>query len=239
MIKPNCNNCISENCFINRYVNKEWKKKVNQYRLTQVIKKGETIFREGDPVNGIYFIFKGKVKVYNSGLRNKTQIVRFADSGNILGHRGFGKLRVYPIGATALENSTICFVPADVFLNTMNNNGLLAVELVNFYADELRRAENKLRSLSQMTVKQKIAEAILTLSEIYGVVKENETEFLKVQLSRQEYADITGASLEEVIRTISQLKKEQLIAIEGKKIGITNRNKLQEMLSEFGPLRLP
>lgn len=207
--------------------------------MTQVIKKGETIFREGDPVNGIYFIYKGKVKVYNSGIRNKPQIVRFADSGNILGHRGFGKLRVYPIGATALENSTICFVPADVFLNTMNNNGLLAVELVNFYADELRRAENKLRSLSQMSVKQKIAEAILTLSEIYGVVKENETEFLKIQLSRQEYADITGASLEEVIRTISQLKKEQLIAIEGKKIGIVNRIKLEEMLSEFGPLRLP
>lgn len=238
-MKPNCNNCNSENCFINRYVSKDWKKKVNQQRLTITVKKGVVIFKEGDPVSGIYFIYKGKVKVYNSGIRNKTQIVRFADSGNILGHRGFGKLRVYPIGATALENSTICFVPSEVFLYAMNNNGLLAVELVNFYADELRRAENKLRSLSQMTVKQKIAEAILTLSEIYGVTKENETEFLKVQLSRQEYADITGASLEEVIRTISQLKKEELIAIEGKKIGISNRNILKEMLSEFGPLRLP
>jgi len=239
MIKPNCNNCISENCFINKYVDSEWKKKINQNRLTQGIKKGEIIFREGDPVTGIYFIFKGKVKVYNSGIRNKTQIVRFADSGNILGHRGFGKSRVYPIGAAALENSTLCFVSTDIFLNTMNHNSALAVELVNFYADELRRAENKLRSLSQMTVKQKIAEAILTLSEIYGVVKENDTEFIKVQLSRQEYADITGASLEEVIRTISQLRKEQFISIEGKKIGIIHRDKLEEMLSEFGPLRLP
>ncbi len=121
----------------------------------------------------------------------------------------------------------------------MHNNGTLAVELVNFYADELRRTEHKLRSLSQLTVRQKIAEAILTLGEIYGIVKKNDIEIIKVQLSRQEYADITGASLEEVIRTISQLRKEKFIYIEGKSIGIINRNKLEEMLSEFGPLRLP
>ena len=239
MHKPNCNRCVSDSCFIHKFVTKEWKKKVNEKRSTLDFKKGEPIFREGDPVTGIYFIFKGKVKVFNSGIKNRTQIVRFANSGNILGHRGFGKIRVYPIGAATLENTTLCFIPADVFVETMNNNSQLAVELVNFYADELRRAEYKLRSLSQMTVKQKMAEAFLTLGEIYGYAKENDIPFVNVQLSRQEYADITGASLEEVIRTISQMKKENLIEISGKKIGITNTNNLKEMLTDYETLRLP
>ncbi|MBL0343117.1 MAG: Crp/Fnr family transcriptional regulator [Bacteroidetes bacterium] len=239
MTKPSCIKCNSENCYINKYVNKEWKKKTDSKRITLSFKKGESVFREGEPVSGIYFIYQGKVKVYNSGFKNRTQIVRFADTGNILGHRGFGKTPAYPIGATVLENSTLCFIPKADFISAMNHNGGLATELVNFYADELRRAENKLRSISQLTVRQKMAEALLTVAEIYGLSKEKGVDFLNVVLTRQEYADITGASLEEVIRTISQLKKEKLILIEGKRIAILDKSKLEFLITEFGALRLP
>jgi CRP-like cAMP-binding protein len=239
MSSPSCTSCDSINCYINKFALKAWKQKAASDKSTSHYKKGEIIFREGDPVTGIYFIYDGKVKVYNSGNNNKTQIVRFGTSGKILGHRGFGKITNYPIGATAIEAATICYIPKATFIKILENNPKLALELLNFYADELRRAENKLRSLSQMTVKQKVAEAILTLGEVYGLEKNNTTQYLSVQLSRQEYADITGASIEEVIRTLSQLKNEKLITLEGKRIGILNQTKLQEMLAEFGPLRLP
>ena len=113
------------------------------------------------------------------------------------------------------------------------------MELLNFYADELRRTEHKLLSLSQMTVKQKLAECLLTLAEIYGTTSRKKVSFLNVKLSRQEFADVIGSSIEEVIRTIGVMKKEGLIASEGKEVGITDIRKLKDLLSGYGTLRLP
>ena len=45
---------------------------------------------EGAPVNGLFFILKGKVKVFRTGINGREQIVRFAKEGEIIGHRGFG-----------------------------------------------------------------------------------------------------------------------------------------------------
>ncbi len=98
---------------------------------------------------------------------------------------------------------------------------------MNFFAEELRRAENNLRSLSQMTVRQKIVETFLTLTEIFGTTPIDNIPFLNVELSRQENADITGTSTGEVIRTISQMAKENLITNKGKRIGIAERQKLR------------
>ncbi len=239
MIGPACTNCDSPKCFINNFTKKEWKSKINKERTTLKISKSLTIFNEGDPVQGIYFIYKGKVKVYNNGVKNRTQIVRLANAGQILGHRGLGVSHKYPIGASTLENSTLCFIPMHMFEQALKHNPELVIELMTFFAEELRRAENKLRSLSQMTVRQKMAEAFITLHEIYGSSKIENVSFLNVELSRQDYADIIGASLEEVIRTISIMTKSKLIHIKGKRIGITDPQKLADMLVDFGSLRLP
>ncbi|MBL7916238.1 MAG: Crp/Fnr family transcriptional regulator [Bacteroidia bacterium] len=239
MILPHCKTCDSQNCFINRFTTPEWKATIDKKRVALRIKKNDDLFREGDPVNGIYFIYEGKFKVFNSGYKNKTQIVRLAKSGNIIGHRGFGSLKIYPIGATALSQSTVCFIPEKTFKEALKNNGELVFELLNFYADELRRAEYKLRSLSQMSARQKLAEALLTINEIFDSEVFEGEEYLGLQLPRQDYADITGSSLEEVIRTLSAFNKEGIISLVGKRIKILKLNALKEMISSFGPLKIP
>lgn len=239
MILPHCKTCDSQNCFINRFTTPEWKATIDKKRVALRIKKNDDLFREGDPVNGIYFIYKGQFKVFNSGYKNKTQIVRLAKSGNIIGHRGFGSLKIYPIGATALSQATVCFIPEKTFKEALKNNGELVFELLNFYADELRRAEYKLRSLSQMSARQKLAEALLTVNEIFDPEIFEGVEYLGLQLPRQDYADITGSSLEEVIRTLSAFNKEGLISLVGKRIKILKLDVLKEMISSFGPLKIP
>jgi CRP-like cAMP-binding protein len=80
---------------------------------------------------------------------------------------------------------------------------------------------------------------MLTLGEIYGTQTIDGATFLNVKLSRQEYADVIGSSIEEVIRTISQMKKEGLIVADGKGIGMSDPEKLKALLVDFGQLRLP
>lgn len=236
---PICTSCDSKKCFINRFVADQWKEKIAASKTVHLYKSGKRIFTEGEPVNGIYFIYNGKVKVFNTGPDGRSQIVRLAGSGEILGHRGLGFSMNYPISASALEDATICFIKTEDFLMALEHNPAFAINLLMFYASELRRAEYKLRSLSQMTVKQKLADALLTVCDIYGVQKKNGKKVLAVKLSRQEYADIVGASIEEVIRTFSQLKKEGIVLAEGKYIVINKEKELENLLTGFRNILLP
>lgn len=230
---PLCSACSSRNCFINKYVNISGKKKIEKKKFFNSYRKGEIIIRQGDPVTGIYFIHTGKVKVYISSESDHVQIVRLADSGNILGHRGFGKSMVYPIGAATLDDSKICFLPTPVFLDALKLNSELTLNLLMLYADEMKRSEYKLFYSNQMNVKQRMAHTLLYLREVFGLYKKNGLTYLNVPISRKELAEIIGSSVEEVIRTLSLLNKEKVIKIDSKKIAITQPAALQELIAGF------
>lgn len=237
--QPDCNNCTSSNCFVNRFVSAEWKEHIMAGKSAKRYKTGSAVLQEGDPVQGIYFIYSGKVKVFNTGPDGRSQIVRLAGNGDILGHRGMGVNMRYPISASTLEEATICFINTADFLKALEHNPAFAISLLMFYASELRRVEYKLRSLSQMTVKQKLADALLTIRDIYGTRKLHGKKVLAVKLSRQEFADIIGASIEEVIRTFSVFRKEGALGLEGKYISIVNSRKLERLLKGFRNMQLP
>jgi CRP-like cAMP-binding protein len=69
----------------------ECKPAISAHKTTYKVKKCEVIFKEGDPLTGIYFVNSGCVKVYKKWDKDKELIVRFAREGSFFGHRGLGK----------------------------------------------------------------------------------------------------------------------------------------------------
>ena len=166
---------------------KEWRPAIDAHRTTFLAKKGEAIFREGEEVKGIYFIFDGLVKVHKKW-GDKELILRFANDGAIFGHRGIASnLSVYPISATALETTNLCFVPIDFFKATLKVNHDFAYGMLMFFADELNASEKKMRNLALMSVKSRLAVAILSLRDQFGL---NADDCLNLDLSRQDLADL-------------------------------------------------
>ncbi len=178
-------------------------------------KKGQYIFREGDRIFGLYFIERGKVKIISTGLNNKEQIVRLAVTGHVIGHRGENH-ETYPIGAVALEDTQLCFLDNDIVYEAFMNNPNLTFSLMMFYSSELRKTEIRERHLAQMSIREKIADTLLYLKEIFGM---NSTDgSLNAVLSRQEIAEIAGTSVEQVIRELTDFENEKLIIKQGRKI---------------------
>ncbi|APY12621.1 transcriptional regulator [Seonamhaeicola sp. S2-3] len=191
-------------------------------------KKGQQFIIEGAPVNGLFFILQGKVKVFRTGINGKEQIVRFAKNGEIIGHRGFGTEEYYPIGAIALEDTALCYFSKESLQKGLRENSEFTYNLMLFYANELNRSESKVKSLSQMTVRERVVDTLLYINRKFG----NLNGFLNLPLSRKEYADYAGTSEEQVIRVFSALKKEGLISASGKKIGINDVELLSKEISE-------
>jgi CRP-like cAMP-binding protein len=191
-------------------------------------KKGQQFIMEGAPVNGLFFILKGTVKVFRTGINGREQIVRFAKEGEIIGHRGFGTEEYYSIGAVALKDTILCYFSKENLQETLLNNPKFAFDMMLFYANELNRSENKVKSISQMTVRERVIDSLLYIHRKFGELKG----FLNLPLSRREYAEYSGTTEEQVIRVFSALKKEGIIAAKGKKIGITNIDSLKKEIND-------
>lgn len=205
---------------------KEWHPAIEAHKRNFIAKKGEVIIKEGDPVSGVYFVTSGNVKVHKQW-GDKELILRFANDGAIIGHRGISsRISTYPISATALETTKLCFVDIDFFKSTIKVNQEFAYGLLMFYADELHASEKKMRNLALMSVKGRLAVAILGLRDQFGLDAEG---FLNLALSRQDLAAFTGATYETVFRTMNELLAEKLIVVKGKQIGILNEAGLTDL----------
>jgi len=213
-----------QSCLMCRMTLAEWKPAIAVHKKNFVVKRGEQIFAEGDPVTGVYFVTSGNVKVHKRW-GDKELILRFANAGKIFGHRGIGlESQVYPISATALEETQLCFIPIDFFKATLKVNTEFMYNLLLFYADELQSSERKMRNLALMPVKSRLAVALISLQAQFGISTDG---YINVEMSRQDLAAYAGATYETVFRTLNEIILENLIQISGKKIQITNEVGLQ------------
>ncbi|TXG35354.1 Crp/Fnr family transcriptional regulator [Seonamhaeicola maritimus] len=223
-----CNICKRTSCLIHNFSEILFNPDVPQSNTVLKCRKGQQFIIEGAPVNGLFFIKSGTVKVFRTGINGREQIVRFARACEIVGHRGFGTQEYYSIGAIALQDAELHYFSKEFLQEVLMNNPDFTYAMMLFYANELNRSENKVKSISQMTVRERVVDTILYINRKFGEVNG----FLNLPLSRKEYADYAGTSEEQVIRVFSALKKEGLIGASGKKIGINNIDLLRKEISE-------
>lgn len=217
--------CDLKSCFFCRNSIREWLPLLQINRQTFSVGKGVRLFTEGDPVKGIYFIQKGRVKVHQRWTEEKELIVRFAETGAIVGHRGLGKEGHYPVSATTLEASTVCFVELDFFFATLKINTELMFKLLLFFAAELQESEQRMRNMARLPVKSRVAGALIFLEAKFGCAPEGH---LDLSISRQDLAAYIGATYETVFRMLQELAGEGLVALNGKHIFLLNKQALAE-----------
>jgi CRP/FNR family transcriptional regulator len=222
--------CIHELCFLCKHSLPQWRTLIASRKSILSFKKGKKIFREGDPVKGIFFVYTGSVKVSKNWGGQKELIIRFAKAGGVLGFRGFGGDLVYPISATALEDCTVCFIDNDFLELSLIANGSLTHQLLQLYAAELQKTEKRMRDLVLREVKDRIVLALVEISEGFGT---GEDDFLALPISRQDIASYAGTTYETVFKFFTELSGKNILTTSGKQIRINDHKALQELIKEL------
>lgn len=188
-------------------------------------KKGEVLFSEGGYPKALYVVYKGIVKIHKYGVNGKEQITRLASAGDLIGYRSLLNHEAYTASATAVEETKLFKIPSEAFFNLLKENSDFSMKVIQMLANDLRLSEKQVVDMAQKSVREKIAEALIFLSDKFGV-NEN-TNALNSILTRKEIGDIAGVTTESAIRTISDFNKEEIVEIEGKKILIRDVTKLE------------
>lgn len=226
-MKKSIKTCDLKSCFLCLGCVPDWLPALANNRENFIFKKGEAVFKEGEAVRGIYFLYQGRVKIHKKWGGGKQLILHFAKQGDIIGYRGFGNEKVYPVSATALEEVNLCFINTSFFETTLQVNYNLTYQLMQFYANELQHAEKRMGNLAHMDVKGRVAETILMLKNDFGQKPKG---FINITLTKQDLAAYAGTTYETFSRMISELDKEKIVRVSGKDIGIVNESRLRKLI---------
>ena len=222
-VKQGCN---SNDCFLCKHCLKDWIPAIGIHKKNFELKKGQQLFKEGDAVTGIYFVFSGKVKVHKRWDDEKELITRFAQPGDIIGHLGLGNDSVYPVSVTAIEQSMVCYIALPFFESTLSVNPQLTYFLMKFFANELQESDKRMRNLVHMPVKERIALALLTLKKQFGI---NLSGAVAIELSRQDLSSFAAVSYETLFKVINEFLLNGFIEVTGKSFRLINEKALSDM----------
>lgn len=221
--------CGLDHCFLCRHCMAEWKDVTVTHKKTRLFKKGKPLFTQGEEVKGIFFIYSGVVKIHAPWTDGRDVIIRFARIGEIAGHRGLGGNAVYPVSATALEDTIACFIGNEFLELSLKANPSLTYTFMHFYAVELQKAEKRMRDLTHMEVKGRIAAALLDIRQTFGTDKD---QFLALKLTRQDIAAYAGTTYETVFKFFAELVAAGIINTSGKDIRIDRPEKLNQLIGD-------
>lgn len=220
--------CLLDRCVLCNSCGPALSTQIAKNRQVFQYPKGQTIFTEGEQLGGLYFVYSGAVKVHQSWGPGNEFILRFAVSGDVLGHRAQGSGSASPVSATALEQTTVCYV-GNVFLEaTTSANPAFVQMMMQLYADELQKAEKRMRALATMPVKSRVADALFVIRDILGADSKG---YFRIPVTRIDIASYAGTTYEAVFRLLTAWSREGLVSTAGKRIRIDDEEKLKNQLS--------
>lgn len=221
--------CDLKTCFLCQRCLPDWLPAVAAHKKNFEVKKGEQLFREGEPVTGIYFVFKGTIKVHKKWDAEKELILRFDRKGDIMGYLGLGDNPIYPVTATAIEPSSVCFLEIDFFESTLKVNNGLTYSLMRRMANDLHDSQKSMRDLAHMSVKARIAQAFIALRNRFGI---RENGLVDLEITRQDIASYAGASYETLFKVVNEFSSRGLVELIGKNILIRDEQALLDIIKQ-------
>ncbi|MCW8835821.1 MAG: helix-turn-helix domain-containing protein [Rhodospirillales bacterium] len=171
--------------------------------------KGRPLIREGEEATALFNVTAGTVKLYKLMADGRRQIIGFLGEGSLL---GLGRNGAYVYSAEAVTQVSSCrYNVADVE-KLMERFPSARKKMVDILSQELVAVEEHTLLLGRKSAVEKVASFLLALSD--GAVLRGHPEFeLSIPMGRLDIGDYLGLTIETVSRTISQFKRDNLIAV--------------------------
>jgi DNA-binding response OmpR family regulator len=194
-------------------------------RHIDIYKKRQRIFSEGNHPIRIYYVVKGKIKIFKRNDLGKEFIVKIINKGEFFGYAPVFENSVYKENADALEDSEIAAIPRNEFEELIHSKTEVSRQFLKMLAIEVTEKENQLLHIAYASLRKKVAEALLAVHKKYQQLSGSGD----ISLSRENLAAIAGTATESLIRTLTDFKAEKLIDVKDGKVCILNIKKLEQL----------
>lgn len=201
-------------------------KDITAARKPRHVARKEIIFHEGDELRSVFFINKGKVRTFKMNNNGKEFATGLYTAGDFLGYMSVLEGGRVSESAETLEDCELATIPREELLALLYKDRDVSIRFIKMLTKEVKENEKRLLELAYSSVRQRVALALLRLRDTFG---DQEDQGLGLRISRDDLATIVGTATESLIRTLSDLKEDGLIELQGRDIKVRNMQGLEKL----------
>ncbi len=218
--KTDCNSCFAlPTCFIQSV--KQIDEFYNLPKTHITYRKGETIIKEGTTVTNVLFILDGLVKLYIEG-PERNIIIKFLRPNDFIGLTSLFGDESYYFSAAALKETKVCSIPPGGIKQLIAECCDFSRNVAHWYCKNYNLMLSKCMNLGLRQLNGKFASTLLYL---------NREEFREIDvfsyISRKDLAELSGMSIESLVRILAEFSDEKIIELDGKTIRILDLERLK------------
>jgi CRP/FNR family transcriptional regulator len=198
-------------------------------------RKGEAIFKEGDPADYFHIVKEGAVKCVKSSQDGKEVALKVLLPGDLFCcEAAVLDGSSHPGCARPMEDVSILKLSKKAYFEVLRRNPDSALQVIEYLGKRLNEAQENAKVLALGPAEERVAALLVGLASRTGV-RDSDGVRLTIRLTRQDIADMAGITLETAIRVMSRLKRERLVAGTAQRIVILNLPKLQRLAAAVPP----
>jgi CRP-like cAMP-binding protein len=190
--------------------------------------KGDYVYKQGHTPKGVYWMKSGRIKFTKRQFSGEEHTHFIVHGNQFFGYRTVISNGIYHLSVEVMEPSEIGFIPADKFMEVLEQMPLLMKAMLKEVCASSMVFIARTALFSFKSVPQRLGIAILLLQD--KVAKLEKVDNPPVLLSRNELASYIGTSVEVVVRQLKKLEKMALIELKGKLIYVKDLKGLLDMI---------
>ena len=200
-------------------------------KFATIYPSGSVLFLEGQAARGVFVLCKGRVKLSICSSEGKSLILKIAEPGEVLGLSATVSGRAYGLTAETLDPCQVNFVKRDDFLRLVREHGDACLHTVEALSDKYNAACQEIRSLGlSHSAAERLGRFLLECSFRSGQAGAQQPR-LKIGLTHEEIAELIGTSRETVSRVFTEMRKRQIVEINGATVLIRNKAALERLVA--------
>jgi CRP-like cAMP-binding protein len=176
----------------------------------RVLRRGEVLFREGEPASALYLVESGRVKLTQTTPAGQEVILRYLAPGDAFAAVALFERSTFPVTAQVTERTRVRGWAREVLPQLVRNHPRFESNLLRIVSSHTREALSRVRELSTEPMAQRLARTLLRLGEQVGR-KEEDGSLLIERITQQEVSEIAGASLFTVSRTLADWEEKGIV----------------------------
>ena len=190
--------------------------------LTSVhhVKKNAYFVREGQILQHLFLLHKGRMKLFRHSASGKTITVGVIRDGEPLILSTLFTQKPCWATAQAITDSIVLSIEKEKIIPFIEKNPRIAIIIIGILSGQVARAYERLRDMVAETAEYRIYKTLRTLLERFGPA---------LSFTAQEIADFSGTTTETTLRVFSRIRKQNIIETSRGKIIILNLVKLSSL----------
>ena len=227
-IKVACSNCNLRELCMPLGLNAEELSRIDELVTTRrKIKRGATLFHDGEKFSSLYAIRTGFFKTCVAAEDGRDQVTGFQMAGEVIGLDGIVNDH-HTCNAVALEDAEVCVMPFERIEELSREVNALQRHVHKIMSREIVRENGVMLLLGSMRAEERLAAFLLNLTQRLHARGFSASE-LVLRMTREEIGSYLGLKLETVSRTFSKFAEDGIVEVRQRHIRILDASVLQRI----------